>query len=473
LLTTVSASAQMTAGRVEARPVRVVEGVVLVGGATVAEVGVVGVPALMGVAYARPVRLALVQGQEQSREEQEREREEERRQREEERKQREEERKERERERLERQDELYDDGQEALDEGKWEQALKRFEQVANARGKRADGALYWKAYAENKLGRPAQAIETLQTLAKEYPQSRWLKDAKALEVEVRQSTGQKPDPTKESDCELKLLAVNALMNRNSEEAVPILEKLLVNPGDCPKLRARALFVLAQSNSPRAREVMARIARGDGNPDMQKRAIQYLGIHGGRENKQLLSELYATATDLDVKRSILRSFMVSGEKTRLFEAAKNEKTPELRGDAIHWLGVMGAHDELWQLYQAESSIELKKRILHSFGIGGGVDRLLEVARSDASPELRMQAIHGLGISGGAKSAEGLKNLYAGEKDPNVRKKVLHALFIQGNDKALIEVARKETDPALKKQAVHWISLMGTKEATDFMMEILNK
>jgi HEAT repeat protein len=410
---------------------------------------------------------------EQSREEQEQEREEERRQREEERKQREEEKKDRERERIERQEELYEEAQEALDEGKWERALQRFTQVADAKGRRADGALYWKAYTENKLGRPAQTIETLQALYKEYPQSRWLKDAKALEVEVRQSTGQKPDPNKQPDCELKLLAVNALMNRNSDEAVPILEKLLVNPGDCPKLREKALFVLAQANSPRAREVMARIARGDGNPDLQKKAIQYLGIHGGRENKQLLSELYAGTTELDVKRSILRSFMVSGEKGRLFEAAKNEKSPELRSDAIRWLGTMGAQEELWQLYQAETSIEVKKKILHSFGIGGGVDRLLEVARTDPSPELRMQAIHGLGISGGSRAGEGLKSLYAGEKDPSVRKKALHALFIQGNDKALIEVARKETDPELKKQAVHWISLMGTKESTAYMMEILNK
>jgi tetratricopeptide (TPR) repeat protein len=435
-----------------------------------AAVALAGIPA---AAKALPRAESAWMEQEPSREEEARQREDEKRQREDEKRQREDEKKDREREKLERQEELYEDAQEALDEGKWERALERFTQVADARGRRADGALYWKAYTQYKLGRPAQAIETLQAFYKEYPQSRWLKDAKALEVEVRQSAGQPADPNRQPDCELKLLAVNALMNRNSDEALPILEKLLVNPGDCPKLRERSLFVLAQSNSPRAHEVMARIARGDGNPDLQKKAIYYLGVHGGRENRQLLSDIYAGTNDLEVKRSILRSFMVSGEKGRLFEAAKNEKSPDLRSDAIRWLGTMGAQEELWQLYQAETSIEVKKKILHSFGIGGGVDRLLEVARTDASPELRMQAIHGLGISGGPRSAEGLKNLYAGEKDPNVRKKVLHALFIQGNDKALIELARKETDPGLKRQAVHWISLMGTKEATAYMMEILNK
>jgi hypothetical protein len=405
--------------------------------------------------------------------EQEQEREEERRQREEEKREREAEKKEREREKLERLNELYEDASDAMDDGKWAQAAEKFGRVAEAGGKRADGALYWKAYAQYRLGQPAQAIETLQAFYKGYPQSRWLKDAKVLEAEVRQSAGQPPDPNRQSDCELKILAVNVLMNRNADEALPILEKLLVNPGDCPKLRERALFVLAQASTPRAREAMAKIARGEGNPDLQKKAIYYLGVHGGRENRQLLSDIYAATGDLEVKRAILRSFMVSGEKSRLFEAAKSEQSAELRSDAIHWLGTMGAHEELWQLYQAEASVEVKKKILHSFGISGGVDRLLEVARSDASPELRMQAIHGLGISGGSRSAEGLKNLYAGEKDTNVRKKVLHSLFIQGNDKALIEVARKETDPGLKRQAIHWISLMDSKEATEFMMEILNK
>ena len=60
------------------------------------------------------------------------------------------------------------------------------------------------------------------------------------------------------------------------------------------MKARSLFVLAQSNSTRARAVLATVARGGSNPDVQRRAIQYLGVHGSRENRAVLAEIYAGA-----------------------------------------------------------------------------------------------------------------------------------------------------------------------------------
>jgi hypothetical protein len=103
----------------------------------------------------------------------------------------------------------------------------------------------------------------------------------------------------------------------------------------------------------------------------------------------------------------------------------------------------------------------------------VDKLIQIAKADPNMEIRKEAIHGLGIAGGKQTGDALASIYAGEKDRAVRKQVLHSLFIQGSAKPLIEVARKETDPELRKQAIHWISLMDSKEATEFMMEILSK
>ena len=49
----------------------------------------------------------------------------------------------------------------------------------------------------------------------------------------------------------------------------------------------------------------------------------------------------------------------------------------------------------------------------------------------------------------------------------------ALFVSGSDQALIEIARTEKDPELKKKAVSHLANMGSKEATAFLLEILNK
>ena len=55
-------------------------------------------------------------------------------------------------------------------------------------------ALYWKAYALNKLGRREEALAALAQLRKAYANSRWQDDAKALEIEVRQASGAEGQP---------------------------------------------------------------------------------------------------------------------------------------------------------------------------------------------------------------------------------------------------------------------------------------
>jgi len=58
--------------------------------------------------------------------------------------------KEQEQERIEQMQELYDDAREALDDGKYQEAEKKFAELAQMNGHRPDAALYWKAYSENQ-----------------------------------------------------------------------------------------------------------------------------------------------------------------------------------------------------------------------------------------------------------------------------------------------------------------------------------
>src|SRR2546426_5022323 len=175
-------------------------------------------------------------GDAQSREEEQRERQQEKRDREQELRDREQEKKDRELEKRDREQELYDNALEAVDEARWEKAAAKFDKVVKGSGPRADAALYWKAYAFNRLGRRDDALATLGELGRTYPQSRWLKDAKALEVEVRQSTGQPVRPENETDEDLKVIAINGLQHTDPERAVPLLEKVLQGSGS-PKLRS--------------------------------------------------------------------------------------------------------------------------------------------------------------------------------------------------------------------------------------------
>ena len=373
----------------------------------------------------------------------------------------------------ERQDRWYEEGQRAIEEGRWQNAAERFAELAAARGTRSDAAMYWRAYALDRMGQKAEALTTTAELIKQYPASKWLADAKALELQVRQSAGQPVRPEAEGDEELKLLALQGLQHSDPEQAVPMIEKILQGP-QSPRLKQRALFVLAQSNSPRARQVLADIARGGSNPDLQLRAIQYLGVHGGRENRELLAQIYQSSTDVDIKRRILRSFAVSGDRARVLAAATSEGSPELRAEAVQQLGVMGAHDELWQLYQKESAVDIKRRIIQAMFVGGNVTRMSELANNEQNVDLRRAAIRNLGLMGSAKSGDMLAALYAKEKDTAIKKEIINAFFLQNNAEQLVAMARKETDPAMRKDIVSRLSQMPrSKVALDYLMEILGK
>src|ERR1035437_8089697 len=120
-------------------------------------------------------------------------------------------------------DRLYSSGQSALDNRHWDQALESFSQVISRNGSRVDGALYWKAYALGRLGRRDEATAAIAELRKSYAASRWLDDAKVLELELKQASGQNVSPEAESDEELKLMAINGLMQSDPERAIPLLE----------------------------------------------------------------------------------------------------------------------------------------------------------------------------------------------------------------------------------------------------------
>ncbi|MBV8820101.1 MAG: HEAT repeat domain-containing protein [Acidobacteriaceae bacterium] len=366
----------------------------------------------------------------------------------------------------------YRRGQSALDRRDYVGAIDAFQNVIEVKGDRADGALYWRAYAENKLGKRSEALATLAELQRTYASSRWLEDAKALEVEVRQASGTPQSPDAATDDDTKILVLNSMMNNDPDRTLPILEKLLKS-NNSPKVKERALFVLAQGSSARSRQVIADIAKGRGNPDLQMKAVEYLGVFRGIENTQLLTDVYKSNSDFQIRRAVLHSFMVSGSRDAVLSVAKTETNPELRVEAIRQLGVMGANSDLLQLYSPDAPIEIRKAVLEGLFIGGNGDKILEIARTDKDPAMRREAIHRLGAMGRGKNSDGLPALYAKEADPHVKRTILDALAMQDNAAGLIEITRKETDRSLREAAVQKLSIMHSKEATDFLLELLNK
>ena len=311
---------------------------------------------------------------------------------------------------------MYDAARQAIENSQFQLAIRDLDRVLGDSAKqRADAALYWKAYSQSKLDLDKEALNTIKELSKEFSKSTWVKDAKALEIQIQAANGQPISAELQNDEELKLLALRSVMQADPDKGVPIIEKMLAG-GASPRVRDRALFVLSQSRAPRARDVMVTTAKNNGNPDLQRSAIKYLGMMGGAGDRETLTGIYRSATDVSVKRAILNSYMMSGNVDGTIDVAKSEKDNDLRRTAIHNLGMMRP-------------------------------------------------------SSGTNTSDTLVSIYKSDSQSDIKRAVVNSLSMQRNAKALVELARAEKDPSLKRELVQRLSTMKAPEATDYMLELL--
>ncbi|HUF22663.1 MAG TPA: HEAT repeat domain-containing protein [Vicinamibacterales bacterium] len=372
----------------------------------------------------------------------------------------------------ERETSYYDSGRAALDRRNWQDAINRFEQAAQLKGTRTDAAMYWKAYAQGKLGQRTEALATIDALVKGFPQSRYLSDAKALELELRARTGP-VSPEAQQNEDLKLLAIQGLQHSDPEQVIPLLEKILAST-NAPRVKERALYVLALSNSPRAQEILLGIAKGGGNPDLQRKAIDYLATQSRTNGRSRLEEVYRTNSDHDVRMRVLRAYMSAGDRARLLAVAQSEQNEDLRMTAIRYLGASGSITELGQLYDKEASKAIRVQIVRSLASAGAIDRLQQIARAESDAEIRLQAIRSFASVGRERTGTVLQDMYAKETTPEAKRAIIQALHSQNNPEGLVAVARRENDPKLKEDIVRRLSTMTkSKVALDYLMELLNK
>jgi VWFA-related protein len=167
---------------------------------------------------------------------------------------------------------LYADGTRAINDGRWPDAVQIFTNVAQRQGPHADGALYWKAYAQNRQGLGKQALDTCVELRHSYPKSRWLDECAALAIEIHAQHG-KPDlPQAGQNEDLQLLALNSMMQTDEARALAEIERIV--KGDASqKTKENALFVLAQNHSRPAEEMLGSIAQGQLHPAQLNTALQ--------------------------------------------------------------------------------------------------------------------------------------------------------------------------------------------------------
>jgi hypothetical protein len=129
--------------------------------------------------------------------------------------------------------------------------------------------------------------------------------------------------------------------------------------------------------------------------------------------------------------------------------------------------------LWQLYQAETTSEGKIQLLRYMYSNGNGDKLLEVVRNEKDPKVRADAMRALVSQKSGITGENMVSLYNAEQDTQIKMSIVDGLYAQRNAKALVDIARGEKDTKLKLRIVERLSNMKSKEANDYLEELLKK
>ncbi len=364
----------------------------------------------------------------------------------------------------------YDEGQKALREQNWTVAAEQFNKAIKADKSTADASMYWRAHALYKAGRNKEAERQVKNLERKYPDSRWVKEARVLQIEHGDTAPVLAEVSDENgmDEDLRMFALAQLMDRDPERALPLVMDVLKN-SDSESIREDSLFMLGMSDDPVAQEAIASIARDSKNPELQANAIHMLGMSDSQPSIDLLADLYRESDNVEVKQAVIHAYMIGDESGELEEILsdllKQEKSPQLQRDIIRTLGMMDATDELREIYPTLKDDETRAAVLEAYFLAGDTRTLRQVLETETNPALRKTAIQGIAMEDDEGALELLESVYDKATSTGEKKAVLESLVMMDDAKELaLKIVRTETDTELRRDAIH---MLGVMEATEEM------
>jgi len=210
------------------------------------------------------------------------------------------------------------------------------------------------------------------------------------------------------------------------------------------------------DSDRAIDAIVDLFERSDNPEIDEAAMFAIGRHGGDQAFEMLA-------------SIVRD--------------KNAES-EMRAQAMLALSHTGRDDEVADIavdiLRNESDRQMLEMALMTLGrLEGDVpDQIFNelIANPEADDELRAHALF-MAARRNDLSVDFLMNVYKKAEGRELKMQVCHVITQLGDQEAgldaLIRIARTETDPEIKQNAVFWIGQFDDERAAEFLLEVLNQ
>lgn len=264
-------------------------------------------------------------------------------------------------------EELYKKAKQLIFSKDWKSAAEKLSHLVDGMPGNSftDDSLYWLAFSMNRLSRKfdsldrvletqKNALRRLEALISRYPSSTFQDDARALKVEIAEDLVKKGfkefkkyienGAASDDNQEIKLLAIESLMNMDPDKTFPILEKI-IRSGQSVKLRERAIFILSQTPDPRVKKILIDLALNDKDIRIREKAIFWLGQMNDPTITGQLKDIYTglkgdDETTVKIKEKLIFSISQAepdkGVKV-LISLYKKEKTLKLKKKILFWLG----------------------------------------------------------------------------------------------------------------------------------------
>ncbi|MBI2615760.1 MAG: HEAT repeat domain-containing protein [Gemmatimonadetes bacterium] len=435
-------------------------------------------------------------------------------------------------------DSLFRAAREALNRADYQRAVTLFQRVLREYpgSVHAGDAIYWMAFVSYRAGGTRNLETALNLLAqqrKSYPDAATRRDGEVLATRIRGElarlgnaeaaesvfvlaappappvaqapqappvTAAAPAPAapqarrggqgpecRDEDSELRAAALNALLQMDSERALPILKQVLERRDPCSvELRRKAMFLVSQKRGPEVEDILLQAARDDPDREVRTQAVFWLSQVPGERAVTALDSILLRSNDREVQEKAV--FSLSQHKSaRAAEILRrfidrSGVSDELKANAIFWLGQRQSSETLkylQDLYPRLTSEELKEKVIFSVSQMRGADSqrwLMDVALNASEPmEMRKKALFWAGQNRNVPIAD-LARLYDTMNDREMKEQLIFTYSQRREPEAvdqLMAIAENDPDGELRKKAIFWLGQSKDPRAAEFLLRIINK
>jgi HEAT repeat protein len=286
----------------------------------------------------------------------------------------------------------------------------------------------------------------------------------------------------------RVMALNALLQMNSDDALPLLKQVLAKRETCSEiLRRKAVFLVSQKRGSEAADILLATAENDPDQETREQAVFWLSQVDSDRSVKFLEQILKTSKDENMQEKAIFSLQ-NGHSDRglaiLRDYANREDVPEnLRENAVFWIGQRKSDENaqfLRNLFTKTKNPDLREKIIFSISQTnqpGNAQFLLDQAlNSSNSIDVRKNALFWASQSNAVDVAK-LGELYDKAGDADFREQVIFALSQKGRNSAavdkLIDIAKTEKNRDLREKAVFWLGQSRDPRALKALQEIILK